>query len=213
MAIPPQLWSFTKKHQRVFETKECLATWDQSACHGAVVRAHIIPRSQLRQIAHGGRVVAVPTRLLAVMKMQQTAFEATEIGVGEFSTMNCFCASHDKTIFAPVEDAPLVFSSEQVALLHYRAVAAEFYQRRNQQQSAASELDQQSNDPQNIRFEWIHVWSSKAFEEARYALCHRVVTDHLRRVRFGQRQPAHANIRTALDNPSPLFDPTAKEAI
>jgi 5-methylcytosine-specific restriction endonuclease McrA len=43
--------------------------------------------------------------------------------------------------------------------------------------------------------------------------CHRVVTDHLRRIRFGQRQPAHANIRTALDNPSPLFDPTAKEAI
>jgi 5-methylcytosine-specific restriction endonuclease McrA len=43
--------------------------------------------------------------------------------------------------------------------------------------------------------------------------CHRVVTDHLRRVRFGQRQPAHANIRTALDNPTPLFDPTAKEAI
>ena len=43
--------------------------------------------------------------------------------------------------------------------------------------------------------------------------CHRVVTDHLRRVRFGQRQPAHANIRTALDNPSSLFDPTAKETI
>jgi 5-methylcytosine-specific restriction endonuclease McrA len=43
--------------------------------------------------------------------------------------------------------------------------------------------------------------------------CHRVVTDHLRRVRFGQRRPAHANIRTALDNQSPLFDPTVKEAI
>jgi 5-methylcytosine-specific restriction endonuclease McrA len=43
--------------------------------------------------------------------------------------------------------------------------------------------------------------------------CHRIVTDHLRRVRFGQCQPAHANIRTALDNPSSLFDPTAKEAI
>lgn len=42
-------------------------------------------------------------------------------------------------------------------------------------------------------------------------ICHRVVTDHLRRVRFGQRQPAHANIRTALDNPTPLFDPTTKE--
>ena len=44
-------------------------------------------------------------------------------------------------------------------------------------------------------------------------ICHRVVTDHLRRIRFGQRQPAHADIRSALDNPSQLFDPTAKEAI
>jgi len=44
-------------------------------------------------------------------------------------------------------------------------------------------------------------------------ICHRVVTDHLRRIRFGQRQSVHANIRIALDNPSPLFDPTAKEAI
>lgn len=43
--------------------------------------------------------------------------------------------------------------------------------------------------------------------------CHRVVTDHLRRTRFAKRTPAYANIRVALDNPSPLFDPTVKEAI
>lgn len=42
--------------------------------------------------------------------------------------------------------------------------------------------------------------------------CHRVVTDHLRRVRFAKRDPGHANIRAALDSPSPLFDPTVKEA-
>jgi hypothetical protein len=41
--------------------------------------------------------------------------------------MNCFCAGHDKIIFAPIEDAPLALSSEQLALLHYRAVAAEVY--------------------------------------------------------------------------------------
>ena len=68
------------------------------------------------------------------MRMQRTKFEAKEIGVGEFSTMNCFCADHDKILFAPIEDAPLAFSSEQLALLHYRAVAAEFYQRGNQQE-------------------------------------------------------------------------------
>lgn len=43
--------------------------------------------------------------------------------------------------------------------------------------------------------------------------CHRVVTDHLRRLRYTRRVPAYADIRTALENPSPLFDPTFKETI
>jgi hypothetical protein len=43
--------------------------------------------------------------------------------------------------------------------------------------------------------------------------CHRVVTDHLRRISFADRKPRHANIRVALENPSPLFDPTFKEMI
>jgi DICT domain-containing protein len=170
MSIPPQLWSFTERHQRFFEAKECLAASDRSPCGGRIVRAHIIPRSQLRQIAQRGHIVAVPTSLLAVMKMQQTEFEAKEIGVGEFSTMNCFCAGHDKILFAPIEDAPLVFSSEQLALLHYRAIAAEFYQRVSQQESAASELDLEFDEPQNFGFTWIHTWSGKAFEEVHHAL-------------------------------------------
>ena len=170
MTIPPQLWSFTERHQRFFEAKECLAACDRSRCGGRIVRAHIIPRSQLRQIARRGRIVAVPTSLLAIMRMQRTEFEAKEIGVGEFSTMNCFCANHDKTLFAPIEDAPLAFSSEQLALLHYRAVAAEFYRRGNQQESAASELDLESDEPQNFRFAWIRMWSGKAFEEVHHAL-------------------------------------------
>jgi hypothetical protein len=43
--------------------------------------------------------------------------------------------------------------------------------------------------------------------------CHHVVTDHERRVRYRQREPRSANIRLALENPSPLFDPTYKETI
>ncbi|MBB4427855.1 hypothetical protein GGD66_006438 [Bradyrhizobium sp. CIR48] len=170
MTIPPQLWSFTEKHQRFFKFKECLAAGDQSPCEGQIVRAHIIPRSQLKQIAQDGHVVAVPTSLLAIMKMQRIGFEAKEIGVGEFSTMNCFCAGHDKALFAPVEDAPLVFSSEQLALLHYRAIAAEFYQRNSQLESAESELDYESNEPPNPRFSWIVMCSDQATEEAHQAL-------------------------------------------
>ena len=170
MTIPPQLWSFTEKHQRFFKFKECLAAGGQSGCEGQIIRAHIIPRSQLKQIAQDGHVVAVPTPLLAIMKMQRTGFEAKEIGVGEFSTMNCFCAGHDKALFAPVEDAPLVFSAEQLALLHYRAIAAEFYQRNSQLESAESELDYESNEPQNLRYSWIAMCSDQATEEAHQAL-------------------------------------------
>jgi hypothetical protein len=169
MPIPPELWSFTERHQRFFKAKECLAT-NHSRCSGPIVRAHIIARSQLKQIAQKGHVFAVPNSLLAVMRMQRTGFEAEEIGVGEFSTMNCFCAAHDKILFAPTEDALLTFSSQQLALLHYRAISAEFHQCRNQQESAASELDWESDEPQDTRFAWIDWWSGKASEEAYFAL-------------------------------------------
>lgn len=43
--------------------------------------------------------------------------------------------------------------------------------------------------------------------------CHRVVTDHLRRTRYAELEPIYANISLALENPSPLFDPTFKEMI
>jgi|ERR1700733_2092133 hypothetical protein len=170
MPIPPHLWSFTERHQRFFKIKDCLAAGEQSPCEGQIVGAHIIPRSQLRHIAQAGHIVAVPTSLLSIMKMQRTGFEAKKVGVGEFSTMNCFCASHDKTLFAPIEDATLTFSPQQVALLHYRAIAAEFYQRNSQLESAESELDWESSEPQNVRVAWISLWNDKASDEARYAL-------------------------------------------
>jgi 5-methylcytosine-specific restriction endonuclease McrA len=41
--------------------------------------------------------------------------------------------------------------------------------------------------------------------------CHRTVTDHLRGLRYSSHVPAFANVRAALETPSPLFDPTFKE--
>ena len=132
--IPPAKWGFTQRHQHILESKECLAgLHERQACSGKIVRAHIIPRSQLNQIATQGHVHAVPTRLSAIMQMQHSTFETTDIGVRKFSVLNCFCARHDKALFAPLEDKPLNFSPEQLTLLHYRAIAAEAYQRRNQE--------------------------------------------------------------------------------
>jgi hypothetical protein len=170
--IRPTKWVFTQHHQRILESKECLAgLHSNEVCAGKIVRAHIIPRSQLLQIATRGHVHAVPTRLLAVMQMQHSAFETRDIGAREFSVLNCFCARHDKTLFAPLEDTPLTFSPKQLALLHYRAIAAEAYQRRNQEEAAAAACRMyELGDPRRDRFFWIFHNNSLAAEMAEDAL-------------------------------------------
>jgi hypothetical protein len=170
--IPPAKWGFTQHHQHILESKECLAgLHERQACNGKIVRAHIIPRSQLNQIATQGHVHAVPTRLSAIMQMQHSTFETMDIGVRKFSVLNCFCARHDKALFAPLEDKPLTFSPEQLTLLHYRAIAAEAYQRRNQEESAATVCrGYKSNDPRRDRFFWIFQINSRAAEAAEDAL-------------------------------------------
>jgi len=52
-----------------------------------------------------------------------------------------------QSLLAPIEDVALTFSSQQIALLHYRAVAAGFYQPRNQPERVASELNRDSDEP------------------------------------------------------------------
>ena len=52
-----------------------------------------------------------------------------KFGIRQFSTLNCFCGRHDASIFSDIENVPLVFSPRQLALLHYRAVAAELYKK------------------------------------------------------------------------------------
>jgi hypothetical protein len=171
--ISPGKWAFTAKHQRILESKRCMAAGRHGKlCAGGIVRAHIIPRSQLRQIAHKGHVYAVPTSLTAVMQMQhRSSFGAREIGLRNFSTLGCFCAKHDKALFAPIEDAPLTFSPEQLVLLHYRALAAEYYQRRNQEESANTELLRFDDyDHRADRFVWLSYINGKAAEESFYAL-------------------------------------------
>jgi hypothetical protein len=132
MSIPPDKWVFAQNHQRLLEAKECMAgRYVEGACAGKIIRAHVIPRSQLQQIAVNGHVHAVPTKLTAVMRMKELFFETKDIGVGEFSVLQCFCARHDNALFAPLENEALTFSPEQITLLHYRAIAAEAYQQGN----------------------------------------------------------------------------------
>lgn len=49
------------------------------------------------------------------------------IGVNNASTFTGFCATHDNTIFRPIENEEIVFSAEQCFLFGYRALAYEKY--------------------------------------------------------------------------------------
>ncbi|WP_092216336.1 hypothetical protein [Bradyrhizobium arachidis] len=189
------MYSFAARHKRFFKLKECLAENDQAFCSGQVVRAHIVSRSQLSQIARNGHVLAVPNETIAVMKMHRTGFEATEVGIGDFSTLNCFCAAHDKRLFAPVEDVPLTFSPEQLALLHYRAMIAEFYQRRSQSDSALSELEEDFDDPRKFRFAWIFEASLDAIDHLNRPL------NRMRQLLASRNFGAVASLIVRFDNP------------
>jgi predicted HNH restriction endonuclease len=43
--------------------------------------------------------------------------------------------------------------------------------------------------------------------------CHRLVTDHQRRLRYAGVFPKIVDVRLALEHPAPLFDPTFKEML
>ena len=113
----------------------------------------------------------MPTRLSAVMQMQHCVFDARDVGVGQFSVLSCFCAHHDKILFAPLQDRPLTFSPEQIALLHYRAISAEAYQRRNAEDGAQEECGKYSSyDPARERFYAMFQIHSLAAETAEETL-------------------------------------------
>src|SRR4051812_74326 len=98
--IEPSQWEFLKRYQRALESSECLAKrFGADDCDGRIIRAHMIPRSQLMQIADEGHVHAVPTRFVPISQMKRSGFAAEDIGVRNFSTLQCFCARHDKQLF------------------------------------------------------------------------------------------------------------------
>jgi hypothetical protein len=214
--ISPSIWAFLQAHQRILESKECLAALhDRNARAGKIVRAHIIPRSQLFQIAERGHVHAVPTRLTAVARMKHSGFDTQDIGAGQFSTLKCFCAHHDKMLFAPLEDKPLIFSPEQLTLLHYRAISAEAYQRRNQEDGAAVEARKHaSSDPRRDAFYALFQIHSLAAETAEETLdrtermleCSQYADIRAVVVRFNAR-PALLSVSAF----RPLYDVTGKQ--
>ena len=128
---PIQPWDVSKKFKQAFSTKTCLApeSW-LNECQDRISRAHTVPKSgSLKRIARDGHVYSFVPSLENLRKNQGTL--APELlGIQKASTFTGFCAWHDRSIFAPLEQQKFYGTPEQCFLLGYRALAREFYTKR-----------------------------------------------------------------------------------
>ena len=88
----------------------------------------------LRPVSRNGFVYVVKTGdLFRAGEKPLTVFALQ--GIKETSVFNGFCAKHDKSLFAPIEDKEFICTKEQCFLHAYRAVAKESYLKRKQAES------------------------------------------------------------------------------
>jgi hypothetical protein len=124
----PEFWATAATIKTFTERRLCIAKSDADPCEGPIIRAHTVPRSQLQKIAADGHVYAMQGDLPTFQKTGGQV-EIVKRGIGNFSVLNCFCEKHDRELFACVETEVITGTREQVAALHYRAIASELYRK------------------------------------------------------------------------------------
>jgi hypothetical protein len=161
-ANPSDYWNAMALVKKTFETKLCLAQHQSPyACEGQIIRAHTVPRSQLRRIDVEGHVYAVEVNAADVARTKG-AYPTRKVGINQFSVFNCFCAKHDQVLFTHLENDALIFDSHQLTLLHYRAIASELYRKL----MAYCILDQRIKNPTENERANLH-----GLQEAAYGQC------------------------------------------
>lgn len=102
------------------------------SCSGMAIKSHSQQRSgALAAIAENGLIYSVQRNHYQVMKQLPTAPVMVLTGVSEASTFDGFCALHDRSLFAPIENKPLIpYDREQTFLLYLRSVCYEFANKR-----------------------------------------------------------------------------------
>ena len=122
-----------ERFNALYETGACLhPSVDHSTCSGRVIKAHTIQKNGgLSRIARNGHVY---TLLKDGKSFDESRWEPTsgpnKIGLRKASTFTGFCARHDNELFAPLEKKPFFGTTEQIALLGYRAVCYELYMKK-----------------------------------------------------------------------------------
>ena len=96
-------------------------------CSPKIISAHTIQRNGgLGIIAKNGHVYSILRhRSMFEQSTWETNGKANKVGIKAASTFRGFCSKHDNELFAPIEKEPFRGTTEQMALLGYRAVCYE----------------------------------------------------------------------------------------
>ena len=114
----------------VRDYKVCLHPDAGAACSSEIIAAHTVQRvgGGLSLIARKNKVYGYDPD---IFQLDRTGGRISPklLEIRRASTFTAFCGKHDKELFAPVEDEPFTGSFEQVALLSFRAVAHELWEK------------------------------------------------------------------------------------
>jgi hypothetical protein len=106
-----------------------------------MIEAHSIQRSGvLSLIAEDGEVF-VPSSSYSDLKRNKGRLVFRRSAIRVVSTFRGFCKRHDNAIFRPIDDKPLVPTSEQALLYAYRSLGREITAKRNALQNYEAQLE------------------------------------------------------------------------
>ena len=97
-------------------------------CSTKIINTHTISKSgSLKEIAdESNHVLGLKINLPNIIKNKGKLIPE-KIGINQASTFKGFCSTHDKALFACIEDREFVGDEEQCLALMYRSVAKELY--------------------------------------------------------------------------------------
>lgn len=125
---PLETQGVMKSIKKAYGKNYCLHPQAPQTCRGSIIKAHTIQRNGgLSRIAREGHVYNCVLHDSSFGRSLSVEREPNLVGIGQASTFTGFCSHHDDALFAPLEKQPFAGSSEQVALLAYRATCRELF--------------------------------------------------------------------------------------
>ena len=124
-SVPVKPWEVDQIMTAAFSRRECNAPPDIKVdCSSTIVKAHTVQKStSLSSISEDGHVLGFMSGFQQLV--DHGAIEPTKIGVQRASRFGGFCSLHDNKLFSPLEREPFIGTTEQLLLLHFRAVSWE----------------------------------------------------------------------------------------